>query len=318
MIAGTKKQRTKRPGIGATSGADAGSGVGSGRDVGSGAGATDGIGAGSGADSAAGSAADSGIGAGVDASSGAGVTDGSGAGVDASPGAGVTAGSGAGNATGKGAALPPLRSALDFAVFILIIAGFFLACLIAPKPDVLVSERRRPAELPAATTQNLTSARFQNSFEGWTADNFPLREAWRTARSLMVFDVLLMTDKEGLYWGEAGAGKIEPVDVGSVEGMADKLEGVVADLGSTTKGLSFYYAVIPDKSLYDGRDLPGFDPDVIARVLEGRLTEAKAIDLCAALGAKDFYRSDLHWDLAQLGEAMALEEGDDGTVKGLS
>ncbi|MCL2756649.1 MAG: hypothetical protein FWD43_01030 [Coriobacteriia bacterium] len=196
----------------------------------------------------------------------------------------------------------PLQAWLTFAVFILIIGGFFLVNLVAPKPEILISERRLPAKLPSFDADSVLSTEFMEGFEDYAADNFIFREALRTLRAITVFNVFQMGDKDGLYQGAVGAGKIEPIKTESVLAWAAKMERLQADLASQHDGLKFFYAVIPDKSLYDARSLPGYDPVVLASLLEGRLKAYTSIDLTGALQASDFYRTDLHWDQALLGQ----------------
>jgi hypothetical protein len=195
-----------------------------------------------------------------------------------------------------------LRIRLTFAVFILIIGGIALANLVVPSPEVLISERRLPAELPAFDGDAVVSSRFMSGFENYASDNFIFREPLRTLRAVTVFDVFRMGDKDGLYRGTAGAGKMQPLDAEGVRTWASMMERVHSDLASQTEGLSFYYAIIPDKSLYDRRLLPGYDPDRLATLLEGRLKGVSPIDLTNALEASDYYRTDLHWDQAKLGQ----------------
>ncbi|MDR2957030.1 MAG: hypothetical protein LBU61_02460 [Coriobacteriales bacterium] len=198
--------------------------------------------------------------------------------------------------------LPDLRIWLNLLVFILIIGGLGLTNIIAPNPDVLVSERRQPAQLPALSLDTVLNSRFMNSFENYTADNFIFREQLRTIRSVMVLQALHMSDKDGLYIGAAGAGKITPINATGLLAWASLMEQLQQDLATQSANLSFYYAIIPDKSLYDERALPGYDPDLAADMLSGRLPGITAIDLTDAMIASDYYRTDLHWDQAQLGQ----------------
>ncbi|MDR0459412.1 MAG: hypothetical protein LBG68_02965 [Coriobacteriales bacterium] len=198
-----------------------------------------------------------------------------------------------------------LRNKLNLGAFILIIGALFLLNLLAPKPAVLVSERRPPAELPKPSLSSIWNTDFMTDFEKYAADNFSFREPLRTLRAVTLLDVLRLSDKDGLYRGAAGAGRIQALDADAVLDWARLMEQLQADLAAQTDGLSFYYAIIPDKSIYDNRDLPGYDAAELARLLDDRLPGVTAIDLTNALVATDYYRTDLHWDQAQLGQRSA-------------
>ena len=208
-----------------------------------------------------------------------------------------------------------LRSWLTFAVFVLLLGGLMVVNLLTPNPEILINERRPPAVLPHLDLDAVISTRFMNGFEDYAADNFIFREYLRTVRAVTVFDIFRLGDKDGLYRNAVGAGKIEPINEEAARAWATVMEQLHSDLAAQATGLSFYYAIIPDKSLYSERPLPGFDPTVIAALLEGRLNGVTAIDLTNALRASDYYKTDLHWDQAELGQ----REGDvlDVLAKGL-
>ena len=191
---------------------------------------------------------------------------------------------------------PDLRSVLTASVFIAVIAGLFLAGRIMPAPTVLASERRAPAQLPALTVDSVLSAQFMKGVENYASDNFPFRETFRTVHAASVLGLFAQTDKSGLTTGDAGICRFEPVNLASVEMAGDKIARVAAGLN----GLNLYYAVVPDKSLFAGRHLPGAGPGQAEAILAARLGGLTPIPLGAALTADSFYRTDLHWDQTKL------------------
>jgi hypothetical protein len=111
-----------------------------------------------------------------------------------------------------------------------------------------------------------------------------------------VFGLFLQTDKEGLYFEREGAGEFKPIDAQSFEQVAD----IINNLTESLEDINIYYAFIPDKSVYANRDFPGFDPELARELLEGRLNNFTFIDLTAVMDINTFYRTDFHWDQAQL------------------
>jgi hypothetical protein len=178
--------------------------------------------------------------------------------------------------------------------------------LIVP-PEISLSERRPLATFPAFSASAVFSARFMGDFESYAADSFAFRDGLREARALTVFRIFRQTDKNGLYYGASGAGKFEKIDESSAALAAAKIARMAASL----TGQKLYYSFVPDKSIYAGRQLPGFDAGEAERILAEPLRGLTYIRLTEALAAADFYRTDLHWDqsrlagvLAALGQAM--------------
>ena len=207
--------------------------------------------------------------------------------------------------TGK----PLLRDYLNTFVFIAAIGILFALNLIVKPPAVLVSERRLPAAFPPITAKSLSSGSFMRGFEGYAADTFVLREAFRSVRAATVFGLFLQSDKNGLYFGDAGIGEFKPVDPLAARQTAEKIKKVAA----AAPDCRIYYSLVPDKSIYAGRYLPGLDLEAVEAVLAGVLGDFTYISLADCLDAGSYYRSDLHWDQSRiagvvdrLGEAMGV------------
>jgi hypothetical protein len=188
---------------------------------------------------------------------------------------------------------------ITIAVFIVMLGGFFVLNRLVEPPPILESERRQPAAFPEMTAKSFSNASFMSDFDKWAQDSFVSRELFRTLRAISVFKVFHQTDKEGLYIGATGAGKFQKIDETAWRQAIVRINRLVSGLEDGTfadGGLSFYIAVVPDKSVYAGRYLPGYDSEMARRlILEGISPSVKSIDLTDALAAEDFYKTDLHW-----------------------
>ncbi|GHU97374.1 hypothetical protein FACS1894208_12710 [Clostridia bacterium] len=183
-------------------------------------------------------------------------------------------------------------STLTFAVFIAVIGVFFVLNRVITPPEISQSERRPLATMPEFTLESVTTGKFMDEFDDFAADSFAFRDKFRTIRAETVFYVLFQTDKSGLYLGKSGAGKFERVNESSVTQVAKKIKKVA----DTLVGLNVRYSFVPDKSIYAGKTLPGFNPALAERLLKSELGAYTFIDLTAALNAFSFYRTDLHWN----------------------
>jgi hypothetical protein len=198
--------------------------------------------------------------------------------------------------------LEKLRHMLNLAVFVAVLGAFFALGLLLPAPEVLKSERRLPADFPELSARALLSGGFMDKFEGFAADRFPFRDSFRAIRAATVLDITLQSDKSGLYVDSAvGLGEFWRVDGASLKQTAEKL----AKMAERLEGLSVYYSVIPDKSMYAARYLPGYDHGGAVAALGETLGKLAYIPLEDTLSADCYYRTDLHWNQARIGKAAA-------------
>ena len=194
-----------------------------------------------------------------------------------------------------------MRARLVTAVFSVILAGLSIMGIVTSPPSILISERRVPARFPDITLATILSTEFMTRFENFAADNFPFRDSFRSLNSATVFYVLMQTDKNGLYLNDHGVGEFRRVNPESVTLLAEKINRVSAALD----GVTVYYSVIPDKSIYSSRYLPGFDAALTRELLteDPVLSDLTYIELTEVLCAQSYYRTDLHWDQVMVGDA---------------
>jgi len=210
-----------------------------------------------------------------------------------------------------------LRLKLIVAVFIVIVGGLFTLNLILPKAEILYSERRMPAKLPALSARTVFSGEYMNKLDSYTADNFPFRDSFRTISSAMVFHLFRQTDKNGLYMDKNGAGRFEQTNPESITKIAEKIL-TIADM---MNGVSIYYAYIPDKSIYSDKKLPGFDPSLVEQMMieAPGMEDFTFIGLTDVLDADSYYRTDLHWNQVKIGgvtERLGASMGFDVDLSG--
>jgi len=200
-----------------------------------------------------------------------------------------------------GSDVTDVRSYLNAAIFIIIVGGLFILNLTVRPPDILVSERRAPARLPAVTWRAITSGGFMNRFEDYASDNFAFRESFRTLKAAAVFGVFMQTDKSGLYFGESGAGEFKPLNPAAATQSAEKIKKA-ADM---LDGCNIFYSIIPDKSIYAGKYLPGFDLKQAESIFAETMGDIRYIPLADRLNAGSFYKTDLHWKQTAIVDAAA-------------
>ena len=202
-----------------------------------------------------------------------------------------------------------LREILTAAVLIAFIGVFYVLNFAIPAPDVLVSERRMPARFPDFDADSVFSGTFMSKFEDYTADRFVFRDFFRGIRSFIVFDVFMQTDKSGIYRsGEVGIGEFKLPDSVALRLSTERIKKAADSLDGY--GLNISYSIIPDKSVFAERYMPGFDMGLAESVITDVLRGYNYISLANALDGRSFYRTDLHWDQSRIaGVVTALLSG---------
>ena len=194
---------------------------------------------------------------------------------------------------------PELREILSSAVFIIVIGVIFMLNLIIPAPEVLRAERRIPAKFPGLSTGAVLSGDFMRKFGDYAADRFVFRDTFRAIHSFMVFDMFMQTDKAGLYRSNnVGAGEFRRTDTTSFRQTSERIKKAAESFGDLD--MNIYFTIVPDKSVFAERYMPGFDLGTAEGILFDVLGDYEYIPLMEVLDADCFYKTDLHWNQSMI------------------
>ena len=166
-----------------------------------------------------------------------------------------------------------------------------------PAKEVSQSERRPLAQFPAVSTDSLLKGGFMEKFEDYTLDQFPLRDQFRTLKSLFSYNVLGKIDNNGIYIADGYAAKLEyPLNGTSVNNALKKFDYIYKNYLQDMSG-KIYSVVIPDKGYYLAPDkgYPTMDYAQLFAQMEKGMPWAEQIDITGSLSAADYYRTDTHW-----------------------
>lgn len=173
-----------------------------------------------------------------------------------------------------------------------------------PSRKISEAERRPLAQKPAF------SEKFQTEFESYSLDQFPLRDRFRTLKSLFHTGVLRQQDNNGIYLTNGTAVKQEyPLNRDSVNRAIGRFQKLHDEYLAESR---CYYAIVPDKGCYLGAESGHLtmDYDALYAQMAAGLPWAEEIDLRPALTGQDYYRTDTHWRQEKLiPAAAALCEG---------
>ena len=179
-----------------------------------------------------------------------------------------------------------------------IIYVFAMLCIVLPKDDISESERRKLAEFPKFSLESFMSGKFAKDFEEYATDNFPFRDAFRTIKSSVNFDVFQKSDNNDIYIYKDSMMKLEKdFDEKSAANALSKFNSLYEKYisGKTDK---VYISIVPDKAYFawkDGKNIPSLDYDELFEYVKDGTPWAQYIDVTDTLSLSDFYKTDSHW-----------------------
>jgi len=198
---------------------------------------------------------------------------------------------------------PCLREIISAAVFIVFIGTFFVLNFVVPAPAILVSERRLPAKFPELSMGSVSSGEFMSRFDDYAADRFVFRDTFRGIHAFIVFDIYRQTDKSGLYrCDDVGVGEFRRTNATAFRQTTERIKRAATSLDGFD--MNIYYSVVPDKSTFAQRSMPGFDLKLAESILHDVMSDYQYISLADKLDADSFYKTDLHWNQSRIGEAV--------------
>ena len=113
------------------------------------------------------------------------------------------------------------------ALFCLFLGGMLVWSLVLPDRERSEVENRTLSQWPEFSWQSLKDGSFTSAVEEYFADQFPLREQFRTLRSLVSYDLLGQRDVDGVYLSGGYAAKLDfPLNTGSVDRAAQRFRYV--------------------------------------------------------------------------------------------
>ena len=184
---------------------------------------------------------------------------------------------------------------------ILLLVGLWAALTVfawfGPDKDISLWERRTLAQFPEITADSLLDGNFMEKFESYSLDQFPLRDSFRTLKSLFAYNVLQQSDNNGIYVEQGYAGKLEyPLNTVSVSHAMKRFQFIYEQYLKGT-GSQIYMTLIPDKGYYMAEEngYPAMDYEKLFADVKAATPWAQTVDITGDLSLADYYRTDTHW-----------------------
>ena len=191
-------------------------------------------------------------------------------------------------------------------VILLLWASLTAFAWFSPAKAMSDAERRPLAQFPAVSLDSVGSGKFMKDFERYSLDQFPLRDGFRTVKSLFHYYILGQKDNNGIYIYDGYAVKQEyPLNVDSVNHALERFRNIYEKY---LKDSDIYMAVIPDKGYYlaEKAGQLSMDYEELFTLVQEGMPWAQHIDLTGSLSAEDYYRTDTHWRQEQLPDAAEV------------
>lgn len=188
-------------------------------------------------------------------------------------------------------------------VVVLLWAVLTAAAWFAPAKAMSEAERRPLAQAPEMTATSLLSGSFMKDFDEFALDQFPLRDTFRTVKSLFHFGVLNQSDSNDIYIADGYAVKQEyPLNVDSLNHAAERFNYLYEKY---LTDCNVYMAIVPDKGQYLAEESGHLTLHFgkLNTILQEQIPWATHIDLYNSLDAEDYYHTDIHWRQEHLFEA---------------
>ena len=186
---------------------------------------------------------------------------------------------------------------IGFGVLVAVWLGLILGAWFGPTRELSESERRKLAQMPAFSAEDILSGKFMTHFEDFSLDQFPLRDSFRRLKALVHYRLLRQGDNNGIYVADGYAAKLEyPLNESSVTGALKKFDHIYETYLQGTDA-HIYVSVVPDKGMYLAQQngYPAMDYRQLFEKVKSGMDWAQFVDISDLLTGSDYYRTDTHW-----------------------
>lgn len=209
-----------------------------------------------------------------------------------------------------------LKNKVVTIVFLIFLFGIFIINLCKTPTDVSKSERRKLAQFPEITWENVKNTKFMTDFATYTLDQFVARDTFRRIKAEFLFGVLKQKENNGIYIVNGQASKLlTELKEGELRETVKKINRLYQQY---LMKMNVYYAIIPDKNYFlaEENGYPHIDYSKFEKIVAENIhSRIQPIDLFPYLKMEDYYTTDIHWKQENLKEVanQILESMQNGT-----
>lgn len=189
---------------------------------------------------------------------------------------------------------------IGFAIILILV---LVANIITKDKEISLTERRRLAQFPETSIQQIFNGNLAKMFDEYSVDQFILRDLFRSIKAYNSILFFNQKDDNKLFVKDDRIYKMEyPLNSNNVQKSANKINEIYTKY---LKNMNVYYSIIPDKNYYiENDDHLKMDYSKLISILNNTLSEMKYIDIIQSLELDDYYRTDLHWRQEKLNKVV--------------
>lgn len=199
-----------------------------------------------------------------------------------------------------------IRNIVCIVCFLIFIFALGAACFLREPVEILVSERRKAAQMPEASVESVIDKSFFDDFESFITDQFFMRDGFRSINAAIRMTLLRQTDNNKVYLAEGHISEFQSVlNEASVKSVAEKLNSIY-DKYIKGKNANVYCSVVPDKNYYlaEKNGYPSLDYAKMIDIFTSEIKNMEYIDIFDCLTADDYYKTDSHWKQEKIGAVV--------------
>lgn len=206
-----------------------------------------------------------------------------------------------------------IKNKKSLIIFLVFFGMITIYTWIKPSDKLSISEKRELKQFPSISFESLVSGNFMSEFEEYATDQFPMRDIFRKAKSLVATQILGQQDDMGIYIDDNMAIAMEyPLHMKSLEAAKNRILHI-QDKFLKESECSIYFSIISDKNYFYSQDknVLSMDYKYLFQYFRENL-DMKYIDITDTLQLEDYYRTDSHWRqecLVETAQKLASEMG---------
>ena len=180
---------------------------------------------------------------------------------------------------------------MSFFIILIIILGLNI---FIEDSSISESERRKLAQFPEISFEDIITRKNIDEFENYTVDQFAFRDFFRNVKSFWSMNIFRQKDDNKYFIENNGLYKMEyPLKEKNIQRSSEKIKAVY---DKYLQRKNVYYAIIPDKNYYlENDEHLKMDYLKLKNIMQENLNGFTYIDIWEELKLEDFYRTDLHW-----------------------
>jgi len=178
--------------------------------------------------------------------------------------------------------------------FVAIIIIVFIMNLFVKDIEISIAERRRLAQFPKITKEEIKSGKTMKNFDNYAVDQFIYRDFFREIKAICSLKFFMQKNNNNIFEKDGAIYQMNyPLNEKNIQKSTEEINKVYEKY---LKGMNVYYSIIPEKNYYlENDDHLKIDYNKLKNIMNNELANMQYIDIWNSLKIEDYYKTDLHW-----------------------